>query len=421
MSWRCLEGFDGLASAAELPLRSWFQVGAGLAYSSTGGRRGSGGLVDTTTGSTTERGWLYTANFNRSTPALAIHNVAAGSGGSYEFGFAFKLSGSGFSGVSSGWFLPLAGLKSGASTSQYCRLLLSGTTWLLQVGFGAWTARVSVAFPGGGGPGTMPVLDQWYFVTWLCDRFDQGTTGTKSQHLIVDGITSNTLSSTLQTANIAGNLTGIEIGCANGLSGDLPSGCSVAYDDVVFASGGGEQWIPTVGTTVAASSFMGPVRIDNVVGQRDNASLTPVFTPSAGSDQFAMVDEQPQDGDTTYISSATIGNRGQGGMPPSSGDYLPHTPTTIWGVKANAVVKNAGAGVAVVRCDLYWNTTLTATANGRGIPYSIPAGGAYEGLHSIVNVNTSADDDRHGANDAGTTKWTVGTLRTANSVVTYVS
>lgn len=63
------------------------------------------------------------------------------------------------------------------------------------------------------------------------------------------------------------------------------------------------------------------------------------FTPSAGSDNFAMVDDLPNDGDTTYNESGTAGHEDLF-LPDVSG--LPAGPIVAVGVYANARASEAG-------------------------------------------------------------------------------
>ena len=68
---------------------------------------------------------------------------------------------------------------------------------------------------------------------------------------------------------------------------------SCSYDDGYAASG--------------SSSFQGEIRVVTQVPTGDGADQD--WDPSSGSDGYAMVDEIPEDGDTTYISSGTGGDK----------------------------------------------------------------------------------------------------------------
>jgi hypothetical protein len=412
-----MEGFDRLASYSELGLRSWRSIGAGLKLGTTSGRRGSVGIYNDTTGSTTQRGIEYSRNFFRTTPNLVELATT-----NWEIGFAFKLTGTGWDSVASGFTYPLLEIASSAPASiMYWDLNYNGTVWLIRQRYGSVT-RMSGQFPGGGGAGTRPTSGQWYYVTALVSRIEGAAVASKSQFVLVDGnVIASLTSNTAQNASVTAVPVYLRLDCGNGVSGDCPSGCEVHYDDIVMCDAVGEEFTPSVSSTIGASEYMGPVRVDAYVGVAENTTYDDEFVPSSGSDEYPMLDESTQDGDTTYVASSTIGHTAQGGYIGASGSWMAHTPTTIWGAKANAVVRNAGDGICNARCDLAYLTSRPAGAAGQGLPYSLPAGGSYEGLHSLADSTSGTSGDYHGASDASSTKYVQGTLRYATALVEYVS
>jgi hypothetical protein len=421
MGWCCMEGFDGLGAIADVAYRSWRAGGAGLKFTSSGGRRGSAGLYDDTSGSTTERYHEYGGNFFRTFPSLAT----VGPNNDFEFGFAFKITGTGWDSKSSGYTIPLASLRSSSAEILRIELQLTGSTWQLAFKYAAVT-RLSGSFPGGGGSGTRPTSDQWYYVTLLLSGWEASGSNAKSQYLLVDGTSiSSLLNNTVANANVSSDIAYIRMGSGNGVSGDITSGDAVYWDDIVLCTSLGESPSTFVSSSsLAASTYMGPVRVDRVVGSTENTNYDDEFVASSGggNDEYPMVDDTGgHDGDSTYVYSSTIGHTAQGGM--TAGEPLPHTPTIIWGAKAMAIVKNAGDGIAVVRCDLAHLNTRDA---GGSATYSLPAGGSYEGMHSLkVPGVSSTDGDFHGSYNASTSRWVLGGstggIRYATALLEYVS
>lgn len=88
--------------------------------------------------------------------------------------------------------------------------------------------------------------------------------------------------------------------------------------------------------------FMGDRRVFTDMSDADGA--TQEFTPSAGSDAFAMVDEIPQDGDATYVESSVVGDICQLAFP-----ALPAGIAQINGIAFEAVARKTDVGVAALR------------------------------------------------------------------------
>lgn len=108
------------------------------------------------------------------------------------------------------------------------------------------------------------------------------------------------------------------------------------YDDFYLLDG-------TTSADDPRNSFLGDCRCDatypDAVGT-DNDS-----TPSGGAvDRYTMVDEALEDGDTTYNTFASAGNRDSYNYPAA-----PVTGATIYGIQSNGWMRKEDAGVATAR------------------------------------------------------------------------
>lgn len=95
-------------------------------------------------------------------------------------------------------------------------------------------------------------------------------------------------------------------------------------------------WLDTSGVA-PDNDFLGPIRVDRLVPTSDGGTTD--FTPSTGSDNFAMIDESLPDGDTTYNEATTIGSKdivGMGDLPTASG--------TIFAVQTRVRARRTDAG-----------------------------------------------------------------------------
>ena len=101
----------------------------------------------------------------------------------------------------------------------------------------------------------------------------------------------------------------------------------VWLDDIVIADDLGGQ----------NDDFLGDLRISTLVPTADTAQKD--WTPSSGSDNFSRVAEVPPDDDTTYVASATPGDRDLYAMAP-----LGTTPLAIKGLQQTAVARKDDAG-----------------------------------------------------------------------------
>lgn len=99
-----------------------------------------------------------------------------------------------------------------------------------------------------------------------------------------DEDTQNSANAFAQTIRLWGNAGG---GAARGLT----------FDDWYVATGSGGNVTDFLGSHRAITIY------PNAEGDNDD------FTPSAGTDNSAMVDETPHDTDTTYVESSTVGHQ----------------------------------------------------------------------------------------------------------------
>jgi hypothetical protein len=67
-----------------------------------------------------------------------------------------------------------------------------------------------------------------------------------------------------------------------------------SYDDIYMCDGTGST----------NNDFLGDVRVDTIFPTADGSSTD--FTPSTGTDNYAMVDDATPDSDSTYVSSSTL-------------------------------------------------------------------------------------------------------------------
>lgn len=122
---------------------------------------------------------------------------------------------------------------------------------------------------------------------------------------------------------------------------------STWYDDLYV--------IDTTDAT-APTAFIGhTARVDTLLADGD---LETSWTPSSGTTHYQMLDDVPADGDTTYVESSSLNARALCTL-----DALPYTPTTIYGVQANAVAKEDVSGsIEVAPAIKVGSTHYTGTA-----------------------------------------------------------
>lgn len=103
------------------------------------------------------------------------------------------------------------------------------------------------------------------------------------------------------------------------------AGTTTSWDDILI--------MDDQGTTF--NTHMGDLKIEKKAPTADTAQDD--FTPSTATDNYAMVDDIPSDGDTSYNASNTVNDE----------DLLAHaalgaTPVTVHGVVVNLIAKDTG-------------------------------------------------------------------------------
>lgn len=107
---------------------------------------------------------------------------------------------------------------------------------------------------------------------------------------------------------------------------------SIDYDDFYVLDGTGSAPLNT---------FLGDVRVDARMPTADGA--TTQWTPATGTDNYAMVDEIPPDGDTTYNSTTTVDN-----IDTFTVQDAPVVGATILAVQQCTYVKKSDSGTTTV-------------------------------------------------------------------------
>lgn len=149
-----------------------------------------------------------------------------------------------------------------------------------------------------------------------------------------------------------------------------------------------DDWIvyDTSGTTY--NDFLGDKRVIEQAPTGDGGTMQ--FTPSTGTSGFAMVDEVPPDGDTSYIEDATVGHVARltfPSLPVSTGTVL--SADVVWyGRKTDAGTRTIKGSVKSGASTASGADTALATTYGygRGQFDTDPNGG---GAWTIAAVNAA--------------------------------
>jgi hypothetical protein len=371
MSLRRLEGFDGLNNIDELTSLRGGEVvlssGTGMKYSASGGRNGNGAIYHDVTGSTAAR---YVQ-----LKAVSGTDVSAGP---FVLGFAFKIVRGTFDPVTSSVPHPLFQVvtATGAEVGS-AAIVKIGTLWYLRW-FNGTTARSLHIMPGTDS-NYFPVDDLWYYLE--C-KITLATTAIGSIEWFVNGIQAGTTTTGVITAAIGTTMTRLQLnrgaGSSTNSSTNLVSGQQIWYDDV--------YWLSTAGG--GHDDYLGDVRVDYVPAASEGFHTD--STPLSGSDRALMVDDVPQDGDTTYNTFVGVGARDTFVL-----DSLPAAGMTVVAVQPQAVLRNAGDQARTFNTCVRWDGVdydHNAAAN-----YLLTPGSTYAGLwgsftETIVrNPDTSAN------------------------------
>jgi len=124
---------------------------------------------------------------------------------------------------------------------------------------------------------------------------------------------------------------------------------------------GGQRYDDFYLTDTAAR--LGESRIETLSPSADTATKN--WGRSAGSDNFALVDEKPSDGDTTYVTATTAGTADLYDMAD-----LSEVPLVIHAVQSSIIGRKDDAATRAVRCNLKsGGTTANGTALGLTTSY----------------------------------------------------
>lgn len=123
---------------------------------------------------------------------------------------------------------------------------------------------------------------------------------------------------------------------------------------------------------------LGPIRIDTL---RPTSDSSVQWTPNSGVNNFSRVNETDVDGDTTYVSSGTVGNSDL-----YANGSLPITPTSILGVQVVTFARNTDANPRSIYQQVKSGATLS---QGTAVPIIGSGYARYDRL-LLTDPNTSA-------------------------------
>jgi hypothetical protein len=87
---------------------------------------------------------------------------------------------------------------------------------------------------------------------------------------------------------------------------------------------------------VSGATWLGERRIDTLRPSADTAQKD--WTPDTGTDNYSRVNETPINGDTSYVTAATVGNKDRYAL-----NDLPINPVTVAAVQALVVARKDDA------------------------------------------------------------------------------
>lgn len=107
------------------------------------------------------------------------------------------------------------------------------------------------------------------------------------------------------------------------------SGGSTDFDDYYICDGAGS----------VNNDFLGDVRVDCYMPNGNGNSSQLVGSDGNSTDNYLLVDEASQDGDTDYVQSSTVNNKDTYAFTDMS-----HTPSSIFGTQLNMIAKKDDSG-----------------------------------------------------------------------------
>jgi hypothetical protein len=298
MALRFIDSFDHYATADFA--QKWTSVNAAT-FSST--------IVVGAYGRNSTNGLRFTWSDVNS--HLRLQRTVTTSGSTAIMGAAVKVSA--ISGTSSA--NPLFSIWDGASIQTSLRIDAAGTLSVLRGSFGGTVLGTSV--------GVLSTATYYYIELKVVLH---GSTGTYDVKVNGTSFLSGTGANTADAGTTA--WTAARIG-SDGSTAHISGGATWDFDDFYVCDGSGS----------ANNDVLGPIRVKAVFP--DGAGNSTQFTPSAGSN-FQNVDEASQDGDTTYNSETTVGQKdlytlGALGI-----------TGTVKGVQTNLIVRSDGGGAETI-------------------------------------------------------------------------
>jgi hypothetical protein len=122
------------------------------------------------------------------------------------------------------------------------------------------------------------------------------------------------------------------------------------------------------------NDFLGSIRVDGILPDGDSGTIN--WTPSTGTVNSALVDENPHNTDTDYVESSTSTDQ-------DLYDYaaVPTTLDTIHGLQINTIVRETDASDFTLKTLIYSGTTSSADSA------QAIAGTSYETLYRISELD----------------------------------
>lgn len=138
----------------------------------------------------------------------------------------------------------------------------------------------------------------------------------------------------------------------------------------------------------ANNDFIGDVKVYTLLPDADTAQAD--WTLSAGSDGYALIDEVPQDGDTTYLETSGNGDESDFDFP-----SLPAEVSAVIGLQAVSVARKTDAGAA--------NLVQSLISSEVGSP---PAAATQDGATHALTTSYSYYADTFDVDPATGAAWT---------------
>lgn len=284
MTLRFVDSFDHYA-VADLLMKYTSVTGSSASITVGNGRRG-------------------TASYRTSTNGTVLKTIDAQA--TWIVGFAFRVAA-----LPTGSALSILSLLDAGTAQLTVTLNVDGTMSVYRGTSGGTLLTTSASTLAAA---TMHYID---FKATIND-----TTGSYSLRLNGAVATSGTGVDTKQTANATANQ--IQVGAQQNRS---QGNCDV--DDLVICDGTGS----------ANNDFLGDVRVDCYLPSGNGNSSMLVGSDSNSTDNYLLVDEASQNGDTDYVQSATPNDKDTYAFADMS-----HTPSSIFGVQINMVAKKDDSG-----------------------------------------------------------------------------